>query len=94
MFKKFKLGYNVECKNQTPVTEGQSVTSLNRVDQEQNKAKMHGLTMNWILSTSNYGRERIIEKLTWKVFLENNISKESGEEDRDDILLSLVTWFC
>lgn len=50
--------------------------------------------MKWILSTSNYGRERIIEKLTWKAFLGNNISKETKEEDRDDILLSLVAWFC
>lgn len=40
------------------------------------------------------GREAVIEKVTWQVFLGNNVSQETGQEDVDDILFSLLTLFC
>lgn len=35
------------------------------------------------------GREAVIEKLTWKVLLENKVSKETGSGETEKLLLSL-----
>lgn len=37
------------------------------------------------------GREAVIEKLTWKMFLENKVSQETRPEDTEELLPSLAS---